>query len=51
MNANHTTKKIEMTKTEAKTAGKPNTDEYNTLLDEELPRLRDRDCEARFQED
>ena len=26
------TKKIEMTKTEAKAAGKPNTDEYNTLM-------------------
>ena len=33
MNANHITKKIEMTKTEAKTAGKPNTDAYNTLLE------------------
>ena len=27
------TKKIVMTKTEAKAAGKPNTEEYNTLLD------------------
>lgn len=33
MNANHITKKIEMTKTEAKTAGKPNTEAYNTLLE------------------
>ena len=33
MNANLMTKKIEMTKTEAKAAGKPNTDEYNTLLE------------------
>ena len=33
MNANHITKKIEMTKTEAKTAGKPNTTEYKTLLE------------------
>ena len=33
MNANHITKKIEMTKTEAKSAGKPNTDAYNTLLE------------------
>ena len=33
MNANLMTKKIEMTKTEAKAAGKPNTEEYNTLLD------------------
>ena len=33
MNANHITKKIEMTKTEAKTAGKPNTDAYNMLLE------------------
>lgn len=33
MNANHITKKIEMTKTEAKTAGKPNNDAYNTLLE------------------
>ena len=33
MNANHITKKIEMTKTEAKTAGKPNNDTYNTLLE------------------
>ena len=33
MNANLMTKKIEMTKTEAKSAGKPNTDEYNTLLE------------------
>ena len=32
MNANLMTKKIEMTKTEAKAAGKPNTDEYNTLM-------------------
>ena len=28
------TKKIEMTKTEAKAAGKPNTAEYNTLLEQ-----------------
>lgn len=33
MNANHITKKYEMTKTEAKSAGKPNTDAYNTLLE------------------
>ena len=33
MNANIMTKKIEMTKTEAKAAGKPNTAEYNTLLE------------------
>ena len=33
MNANLLTKKIEMTKTEAKAAGKPNTAEYNTLLE------------------
>lgn len=33
MNANHITKKIEMTKTESKAAGKPNTAEYNTLLE------------------
>ena len=33
MNANLMTKKIEMTKTEAKNAGKPNTDEYITLLE------------------
>ena len=33
MNANLMTKKIEMTKTEAKTAGKLNTTEYNTLLE------------------
>ena len=33
MNANLLTKKIEMTKTEAKNAGKPNTTEYNTLLE------------------
>ena len=33
MNANLMTKKIEMTKTEAKAAGKPNTAEYNTLLE------------------
>ena len=33
MNANHITKKTEMTKTEAKSAGKPNTDAYNTLLE------------------
>ena len=33
MNANLMTKKIEMTKTEAKAAGKPNTTEYNTLLE------------------
>lgn len=32
MYANLMTKKIEMTKTEAKAAGKPNTDEYNTLM-------------------
>ena len=32
MNANLMTKKIEMTKTEAKAAGKLNTTEYNTLL-------------------
>ena len=33
MNANLFAKKIEMTKTEAKAAGKPNTAEYNTLLE------------------
>ena len=33
MFTNHMTKKIEMTKTEAKAAGKPNTVEYNTLLE------------------
>ena len=33
MFTNHMTKKIEMTKTEAKAAGKPNTPEYNTLLE------------------
>lgn len=33
MNANLITKKIEMSKTEAKAAGKPNTAEYNTLLE------------------
>ena len=33
MFTNHMTKKIEMTKTEAKAAGKPNTAEYNTLLE------------------
>ena len=33
MNANLMTKKIEMTKTEAKAAGKPSTNEYNTLLE------------------
>lgn len=33
MNANLITKKIEMSKTEAKAAGKPNTTEYNTLLE------------------
>ena len=33
MNANLMTKRIEMTKTEAKNAGKPNTVEYNTLLE------------------
>ena len=33
MNANLMTKKIEMSKTEAKAAGKPNTTEYNTLLE------------------
>ena len=33
MNANLMTKKIEMTKTEAKAAGKPNTAVYNTLLE------------------
>jgi len=33
MNANLMSKKIEMTKTEAKAAGKPNTAEYNTLLE------------------
>ena len=33
MNANLMTKKIEMTTTEAKTAGKLNTTEYNTLLE------------------
>ena len=34
MFTNHMTKKIEMTKTEAKAAGKPNTAEYNALLEE-----------------
>ena len=33
MFANFVAKKIEMTKTEAKAAGKPNTNEYNTLLE------------------
>lgn len=33
MYANLMTKKIVMTKTEAKAAGKPDTTEYNTLLD------------------
>ena len=33
MYANLMTKKIVMTKTEAKAAGKPNNEEYNTLLD------------------
>ena len=33
MNANLFFRKIEMTKTEAKAAGKPNTTEYNTLLE------------------
>ena len=33
MNANLFSRKIEMTKTEAKAAGKPNTTEYNTLLE------------------
>lgn len=33
MNANLMTKRIEMTKTEAKNAGKPNTAEYNTLFE------------------
>ena len=33
MFANLITKKIEMSKTEAKAAGKPNTTEYNALLD------------------
>ena len=33
MNANHNTKKIEMTKTESKAAGKIGTDEYNALLE------------------
>ena len=33
MNANLMSKKIEMTKTESKAAGKPNTAEYNTLLE------------------
>ena len=33
MNANLFSRKIEMTKTEAKAAGKPNTAEYNTLLE------------------
>ena len=33
MYANHLTRKIEMTKTEAKAAGKPNTAAYNTLLE------------------
>ena len=34
MFTNHMTKKIEMTKTEAKAAGKPNTPEYNALLEQ-----------------
>lgn len=34
MFTNHITKKIEMTKTEAKAAGKPNSPEYNTLLEQ-----------------
>ena len=33
MNANLFSRKIEMTKIEAKAAGKPNTTEYNTLLE------------------
>ena len=33
MNANLFSRKIEMTKTEAKAAGKPNTTEYNSLLE------------------
>ena len=33
MNANLFSRKIEMTKTEAEAAGKPNTTEYNTLLE------------------
>ena len=33
MNANLFSRKVEMTKTEAKAAGKPNTAEYNTLLE------------------
>ena len=33
MNANLFSRKIEMTKTEAKAAGKPNTTEYKTLLE------------------
>lgn len=33
MNANLFSRKIEMTKTEAKAAGKPNTTEYNILLE------------------
>ena len=33
MNANLFSRKIEMTKTEAKAAGKPNTTEYNTVLE------------------
>ena len=33
MNANLFSRKIEMTKPEAKAAGKPNTTEYNTLLE------------------
>ena len=33
MNANLFSRKIEMTKTEAKAAGKPNTTEHNTLLE------------------
>ena len=33
MNANLFSRKIEMTKTEAKAAGTPNTTEYNTLLE------------------
>ncbi len=34
MFTNHMTKKIEMTKTEAKAAGKPNTTEYTALLEQ-----------------
>ena len=34
MFTNHMTKKIEMTKTESKAAGKPNTAEYNALLEQ-----------------